>query len=94
MPWPRILSAIVAIILALGMLTLGGWYFTLCFAILVYLGELEYFQLARAKGITPAAKMTVVASQILLIAATISPDLADAIFPAAGTIICFYLLFL
>jgi len=93
MPWPRILSAIVAIILALGMLILGGWYFTLCFGILVYLGELEYFQLARAKGIAPAAKMTIVASQVLLIIATISSNLSDAVFPVAGAIICFYLLF-
>ena len=93
MPWARILSGIVAIILALGMIALGGWYFTLGFGIIVYLGELEYFQLARAKGIAPAAKMTVVASQALLITATLSPPLADVVFPVAGTIICFYLLF-
>ncbi len=93
MPWTRILSGIIAIVLALGMALLGGWYFTLCFGIIVYLGQLEYFQLARAKGIAPAGKTTLVVSQVLLIVSTISHDLADAIFPVAGTLICFYLLF-
>lgn len=93
MPWTRILSGIIAIVLALGMTLLGGWYFTLCFGIIVYLGQLEYFQLARAKGIAPAGKTTLVVSQVLLIISTISCDLADAVFPVAGTLICFYLLF-
>ena len=93
MPLPRILSAIVAIALALGMILLGGWYFTLCFAIIVYLGQLEYFQLVRAKGMIPAGKTTLVVSQALLVISTLSPTLADAIMPVAGTFICFYLLF-
>jgi phosphatidate cytidylyltransferase len=93
MPLPRILSAIVAIALALGMTLLGGWYFTLCFAIIVYLGQLEYFQLVRAKGIMPAGKTTLAVSQALLIISTLSPTLADAVMPVAGTFICFYLLF-
>jgi phosphatidate cytidylyltransferase len=93
MSTPRILSAIVAIILALGMILLGGWFFTLSFSVIVYLGLQEYFQLARAKGIAPAAKTTVLASIVLLILATISPPLVDAAMPIAGTIICFYLLF-
>lgn len=93
MPWSRILSGIVAIVLALGMIILGGWYFTLFFGIIIYLGLLEYFQLARAKGIEPAGKTTIVVSQALLVISTISCDLADAVLPVAGTFICFYLLF-
>ena len=93
MPWSRILSGIVAIVLALGMIVLGGWYFTIGFGIIVYLGQLEYFQLARAKGIAPAAKTTLVVSQVLLITAALAPQLVDAMFPLAGTFICFYLLF-
>ena len=92
-PLPRILSSIVAIVLALGMTLLGGWYFTLGFGIIVYLGQLEYFELTRAKGIAPAAKTTLVVSQILLVTATLSSPLADAVMPVAGTFICFYLLF-
>jgi phosphatidate cytidylyltransferase len=93
MPWSRIFSGIVAIALALVMVVLGGWYFTAGFGIIVYLGQLEYFQLARAKGIAPAAKTTLVVSQGLLVISNLSPPLADAVFPVAGTFICFYLLF-
>ena len=93
MPWSRIVSGIVAIALALTMSFLGGWYFTLMFAVIVYLGQLEYFQMVQSKGIAPAAKTTVVASQVLLIIATVSSTLADAVMPVAGTFICFYLLF-
>ena len=93
MPLSRILSGIVAIALAMGMLLLGGWYFTLGFCIIIYLGQLEYFQLVRAKGIAPAGKTTLVVSQVLLLTAMLAPDLVDALFPVAGTFICFYLLF-
>lgn len=93
MPWSRILSGIVAIAVALSMIFLGGWYFTVGLCIIVYLGQLEYFQLARAKGIAPAGKTTLVVSQVLLIAAVLAPNSVDALFPLAGTLICFYLLF-
>jgi len=93
MPWTRIVSGIVAIAVALGMTLLGGWYFTIGFGIIVYLGQLEYFQLARVKGIAPAAKTTLAVSQALLVVSNLSPTIADAIFPVAGTFICFYLLF-
>jgi phosphatidate cytidylyltransferase len=93
MSWPRIFSGIVALVLALGMIVVGGWYFTLGFCVIVYLGLLEYFQLVQAKGILPAAKITIAVSLLLLITATLSPTLTDALFPLAGTFICFYLLF-
>jgi phosphatidate cytidylyltransferase len=93
MSLPRILSAIVAIALALAMVLLGGWYFTIGFGIIVYLGQQEYFQLTLAKGITPASKTTLVVSQALLITAALQPNLVDAMFALAGTLICFYLLF-
>jgi phosphatidate cytidylyltransferase len=95
MPWTRILSGLIAIPLALSMILIGGWCFTAFFCVIIYLGQLEYFQLARAKGIAPAAKTTLVVSQILLVVANLEPRLAvaDAIFPIAGTLICFYLLF-
>lgn len=92
-PWSRVISGTVAIALALGMILIGGWYFTLGFCIIVFLGQLEYFQLVRAKGIAPAAKTTLVVSQLLLITAALAPSLTDAVFPLAGAFICFYLLF-
>lgn len=93
MPWSRIISGIVAIALALSATLFGGWYFTISIAIVVFLGQLEYFDLVRARGIAPAAKTTIVASQVLLATCTLDSNLADAVMPIAGTFICFYLLF-
>jgi phosphatidate cytidylyltransferase len=93
MPWKRIISAIVAIILALSATLLGGWYFTIFYAILIYLGQKEFFNLVRAKGINPTAKTTIIVSLILLAVSTFDTNLADAVTPVAGTFICFYLLF-
>lgn len=97
MPLSRIVSSVVAIALALGMIILGGWYFTLGIGILVVLAQREYFRLVRAKGVEPAGKMTLIVSLLLLLSATVAPNIApnitDAIFCLGGTIICFYLLF-
>ncbi|MBE9033204.1 phosphatidate cytidylyltransferase [filamentous cyanobacterium LEGE 11480] len=93
MPWARIISGVIAIVIALSMIVLGGWYFTIGFCIIVYLGQKEYFKMARAKGIAPAAKTTLIVSQVLMVMSQINPEIADAVFPIAGTLICFYLLF-
>jgi phosphatidate cytidylyltransferase len=89
----RIISAIVAIALALAAIAAGGWYFTAGLGVLIFLGQTEYFQLVRAKGINPAAKTTLALSQVLLITTAAAPDLVDVMFPLCGTIICAYLLF-
>jgi phosphatidate cytidylyltransferase len=89
----RVVSSIVAIAVALSMTLFGGWYFTLGFGVIVYLGQQEYFQLVRAKGISPAVKTTLIMSQLVLITSTISSGLAEAVMPIAGTIVCFYILF-
>ena len=93
MPLSRIFSSVVAIALALGMIILGGWYFTFGIGILIVLAQLEYFRLVRAKGVEPAGKMTLAVSVLVLISATIAPSVTDAMFCLGGTIICFYLLF-
>ncbi|NEP74024.1 MAG: phosphatidate cytidylyltransferase [Okeania sp. SIO2G4] len=93
MSWSRIISGLVAIAVALGMIIFGGWWFTVGMGAIVYLGQLEYFQLARTKGIVPAAKTTLALSQVMLVVAALAPNLVDAIFTLAGTLICFYLLF-
>lgn len=93
MPWIRIASGVVAIAIALLMIILGGWYFTIGFGIIVYLGQLEVFALTKAKGINAAVKTTLIVSQVLLISAHIAPPLSDAILSLAGTCICFYVLF-
>ncbi|BAY09076.1 phosphatidate cytidylyltransferase [Calothrix sp. NIES-2098] len=93
MPWSRIISGIIAIALALVSTLLGGWYFTVMIGIVVFLGQEEYFNLVRARGIAPAAKTTIFVSLALLVICTLDGNLADAVMPIAGTFICFYLLF-
>lgn len=93
MPWIRIASGGVAIAIALLMIILGGWYFTIGFGVIVYLGQLEVFALTKAKGINAAVKTTLIVSQVLLMSAHIAPPLTDAILSLAGTCICFYVLF-
>jgi phosphatidate cytidylyltransferase len=99
MPWIRIVSGTVAIVVALAITVVGGGFFTLGVAVLVYLGQLEYFALVRAKGIVPASKTTLIVSQIMLVLSSVSAymkggELAEAVLAIAGTLICFYPLFL
>jgi phosphatidate cytidylyltransferase len=89
----RLTSAVVAIVVALGMLFLGSWYFTLGFCLIVFLGQQELFQLVAAKGIRPAVITTMLFSQILVLVAAVFPAAADAMFPLLAISICFYLLF-
>lgn len=93
MPLTRTVSALVALVVAFLIVILGGWYFTLAFGVIVFLGQREIFQLVHAKGILPAAKTTLIVSQLLLVCAHIAPSLVDAVLPLGGTFICFYLLF-
>jgi phosphatidate cytidylyltransferase len=89
----RLISAIVAIIIALGILFLGSWYFAVGLCVAVFFGQQEYFQLVQAKGIQPAVKFTLWVSQIFLIVAAIAPQIVDAILPLAGIAVCCYMLF-
>lgn len=93
MPWSRIMSAIVAIVVALASIFAGGWYFTVGFMVIVFLGQREYFNLVRAKGIEPAVKTTLILSQLLIITAILAPALTDALPPLTGILLCCYLLF-
>jgi phosphatidate cytidylyltransferase len=82
---------------------LGGWWFTLALGVMVHLGLLEYFRLARFKGIRPASKTTLVLVQLLLIttqwahgsdaqAVGFATNLAAAVLPLSGAAICGWLL--
>jgi phosphatidate cytidylyltransferase len=92
-PVTRTISSLVAIAGALLIIIWGGWYFTLAFGVIIFLGQREIFQLVQSKGISPAAKITLLVSQLLLISAHVSPGVAGAILPLGGTFICFHLLF-
>jgi phosphatidate cytidylyltransferase len=71
--------------------------------VIVHLGLLEFFRMARFKGIRPAVRTTLVAVQLLLastMAASIGNwpgnegvgDVAAAVLPASGAVICGWLL--
>ena len=56
----RLLSGYGAGAFGLLVVGLGGWWFTAALGVMVHLGLLEYFRLARFKGIRPASKTTLV----------------------------------
>lgn len=90
----RIISGLIAGGIAFLVVLLGGGYFTIGLGVIVFLAQLEYFNMVKAKGINPAEKTTLVVSQLLLIVATIAPSFTDAMFALGGSVICFYVLFL
>lgn len=93
MPVTRIVSGVIAIVLAISILSLGGLAFAIGIGILAYLAQREYFQLVQAKGIEPAIKSTMVATQLLLLCALLAPQFVSVAFPIAGAAIFCYLLF-
>ena len=99
----RLLSGYAVAAFGFVVVVLGGWWFTLALGVMVHLGLLEYFRLARFKGIRPASKTTLVLVQLLLIttqwahggdaqALGFSADLAAAVLPLSGAAICGWLL--
>jgi len=82
---------------------LGGWWFTVAVGVIVHLGLLEFFRMAQFKGMRPATKTTLVAVQLLLfstqaagsggwLGAGVASDVAAAVLPASGAVICGWLL--
>ncbi|HYP04340.1 MAG TPA: phosphatidate cytidylyltransferase, partial [Cyanobium sp.] len=100
---PRLLSGLVAGGLGLVVVLLGGWWFTVAVGVIVHLGLLEFFRMAQFKGIRPATKTTLVAVQLLLVSTQVAAgslwpgggvagDVAAAVLPASGAVICGWLL--
>jgi phosphatidate cytidylyltransferase len=78
---------------------LGGWWFTLAVGLIVHLGLREFFRMAQFKGIRPATKTTLVAVQLMLLSTQaaagggwLGADVAAAVLPASGAVICGWLL--
>ncbi len=89
----RLASGIVAIGLTLVVTILGGWYFTTAIAVIVFLGQLEFFRLVHATGSAPAMRTTMVLSQVLVLFQLLKPEWISPVFTVSGSVICFYLLF-
>ena len=99
----RLLSGYAAGGFGLLVVGLGGWWFTVALGLMVHLGLLEYFRLAQSKGIRPASKTTLVLVQLLLLTTQwahggnaagleFAADLAGAVLPLSGAVICGWLL--
>ena len=98
----RLLSGYGAGAFGLLVVGMGGWWFTLALGVIVHLGLLEFFRLAQFKGIRPAVKTTLVVCQLLLITTQwahgdasgvgLSSDLAAAVVPVSGAVLCGWLL--
>jgi phosphatidate cytidylyltransferase len=96
---PRLLSGWAAGAFGFVVVMLGGWWFTVALGLIVHLGLLEFFRMAQFKGIRPATKTTLVAVQLLLITTQLASDgdwfagdVAAAVLPASGAVICGWLL--
>ena len=101
---PRLLSGWAAGAFGFVVVMLGGWWFTVALGLIVHLGLLEFFRMAQFKGIRPAIKTTLVAVQLLLITTQLASgsavlggdwfagDVAAAVLPASGAVICGWLL--
>jgi phosphatidate cytidylyltransferase len=97
----RLLSGWVAGAMGFVVVWLGGWWFTVAVGLIVHLGLLEYFRMAQFTGIRPATKTTLVAVQLLLFSTQAASqagsgwlvgDVAAAVLPASGAVICGWLL--
>jgi phosphatidate cytidylyltransferase len=77
----------------------GGWWLTIAVGVIVHLGLREFFRMAQFKGIRPATKTTLVAVQLMLLSTQaaagsgwLAGDVAAAVLPASGAVICGWLL--
>ena len=97
---PRLMSGLLAAGVGVGVIRAGGWWFTLLLAVIVHLALVEFFGLARIKGIRAAVKTTLVACHVLLALTQLAAigefsafqTLAAGVLPLAGSIICGWLL--
>ncbi|SBO42901.1 phosphatidate cytidylyltransferase [Cyanobium sp. NIES-981] len=96
---PRLVSGWAAGAFGFVVVMLGGWWFTVAVGVIVHLGLLEFFRMAQFKGIRPATKTTLVAVQLLLVTTQLASggswlagDVAAAVLPASGAVICGWLL--
>ena len=92
------ISGLLVGVFGLVVVCLGGWWFTLSLGIIVHLALLEFFRMAKFKGIRPAVKTTLVACQLLLFTTQLAVEgclqeaVAAAVLPLAGAAICGWLI--
>tara|TARA_B100000700_G_scaffold323478_1_gene427343 strand:+ start:3773 stop:4660 length:888 start_codon:yes stop_codon:yes gene_type:complete len=97
-PRNRLFSGVIAGAFGLLIVSLGGWWFTFAVGLIVHIGLLEYFRMAKSIGIRPATKTTLVACHIMLITTQygvngiLPEELTSAVLPLSGAAICGWLI--
>ena len=94
----RFRSGLLIGIFGLIVVLLGGWFFTLATALLIYLALLEFFRMAEFKGIKPATKTTLFSCLIIIISTYLETiglldrEISNSILPICSVGICTWLL--
>jgi len=88
----RVVSGIVMGLVATTWILAGIWVFTAGLTVVAVLGQLEYYNMVRAKGIRPAQRAGIAASILALWVAAAAPLASEAVFPVSATLICTYML--
>ena len=88
----RFISGISMGVVATTWIFSGTWLFMFGLCIVITLGQLEYYNLVRAKGMRPARKASIAATILAMVTAAATPALAEAVFPVSATLICTYML--
>lgn len=70
----RVLVAAVGIPIAVGILYLGGWALAALLVVVAVLSALEFFQLARGKGVEALTGLGSVVAALFILVAAVSPD--------------------
>eukprot|EP00184_Porphyridium_aerugineum_P000340 CAMPEP_0184698348 /NCGR_PEP_ID=MMETSP0313-20130426/5004_1 /TAXON_ID=2792 /ORGANISM="Porphyridium aerugineum, Strain SAG 1380-2" /LENGTH=488 /DNA_ID=CAMNT_0027157277 /DNA_START=145 /DNA_END=1611 /DNA_ORIENTATION=- len=89
----RVISGILLGIFAVGYVFSGTAIFAIGIAAIAILGQVEYYKMAEAKGHMPAKKLGIATTLLHVLVSYMYPNLADAVFPIASSVICCYLLF-
>jgi len=90
--WPRVISALIGMSLALVCIYVGSLPLALALGVLVFLGLREYFTMVESEGYLPSRKLSTTMALALLGVQAFVPRFSEGSFLLAGTIICFYLL--
>jgi len=88
----RILAGIVMGIAAIVYVFSGTAVFSLGLTIIAILGLREYYQMAQAKGHSPAVRTGYLTTLLMMFVSVVSPQFADVVLPVCGALICCYML--
>ena len=84
---PRLSVAVTGIPLAVGLIYLGGWYLGVLMAAAAGLSAMEYYGLARAKGIEAFSRLGIAFAVVIPLGATLHDNYHDLALLAFGAVL-------